>query len=76
MKLKLDLELVVKEFYLRTGLGVCPQSFSESGEWLASLAVKVTALSKKSLFLLWVEEMSQTSRGAGMGWVCCSSSLA
>ena len=76
MKLKLDLELVVKEFYLRTGLGVCPQSFSESGEWLASLAVKVTALSKKSLFLLWVEEMSQTSRGARMGWVCCSSSLA
>ena len=31
MKLKLDLELVVKEFCLKTGLGVCPQSFSESG---------------------------------------------
>lgn len=30
---------------------------------------------KESLFLLWVEEMSQTSRGARMGWVYCSSSL-
>ena len=76
MKLKLDLELVAKELYLRTVLGVCPQNFSESGEWPASLAVKVKALSKESLFLLWVEEMSQTSRGARMGWVCCSSSLA
>ena len=75
MKLKLDLELVAKELYLRTVLGVCPQNFSESGEWPASLAVKVKALSKESLFLLWVEEMSQTSRGARMGWVCCSSSL-
>ena len=37
--------------------------------------MKVKALSKESLFLLWVEEMSQTSRGARMGWVCCSSSL-
>lgn len=75
MKFRLDPELIVKELHLRTGLeGFVPPKFSKSEELLASLAVKVKALSKESLFLLWVEEVSQTiAEVPKWGWVCCPS---